>query len=117
MTAGVEVRVGGRVWFDGQGWEVSELADGVVRLATAGGRIRAVSIAALLASIHEISGPDEGDASATDQDPDMWTIPVVVLGTLSTRQRNVLEAKLAVLRRLLEPDSEDDRSLGQRYED
>ena len=62
-----------------------------------------------------------GDYSYTSLDPcddmTMWTIPVVVLGTLSTRQRNVLEAKLAVLRRLLEPDPEDDRSLGQRYED
>ena len=116
MTAGsVEVRVGGRVWFDGQGWEIAELADGVVRLA-ADGRIRAVSIAALLASLHEISGPTEDNTSEAEF-TDRWTIPAVVLAGLSTRQRDALEARLSVLRRLLEPDEHDDRSLGQRYED
>ncbi len=40
MTAGsVEFKVGDRVWYDGQGWEVSQLADGFVRLM-AGGRTR-----------------------------------------------------------------------------
>ncbi|HEY5846952.1 MAG TPA: hypothetical protein VIT42_09215 [Microlunatus sp.] len=116
MTAGsVEVRVGGRVWFDGQGWEIAELADGVVRLA-ADGRIRAVSIAALLASLHEISDPTEVTTSDVEH-TDRWTIPAVVLAGLSIRQRDALEARLSVLRRLLEPDKDDERSLGQRYED
>lgn len=116
MTSGsVEVRVGRRVWFDGQGWEVAELTDGMVRLA-AGGRIRAVSITALLASLHEGADPDD-TTTDDEQHTDIWTIPAVVLAGLSPRQRGVLEAKLTVLRRLLEPDAGDDRSLGQRYED
>ncbi|MFT4294624.1 MAG: hypothetical protein QM582_04350 [Micropruina sp.] len=117
MTAGsVEVRVGDRVWFDGQGWEVSELTNGVVRL-TDGGTIRAVSITTLLASLHEATGAAEDPDATADQHTDMWTIPAVLLAALSTRQRNSLEAKLTVLRRLLEPSTEDERSLGQRYED
>lgn len=116
MTVGnVEVRVGGRIWFDGQGWEVCEFADGVVRL-TDGGRVRAVSVAALLSSLHDLPRA-EGDSQSTDEPTDMWTIPAIMLAALSTRQLGVLEAKLAVLRRVLEPDPDDERSLGQRYED
>ena len=116
MTAGsVEVRVGGRVWFDGQGWEAAELADGVVRLAS-DDRIRAISIAALLASIHEIDDPAE-ETTPYVAYTDRWTIPAVVLAGLSTRHRDALGARLLVLRRLLETEEDDDRNLGQRYED
>ena len=117
MTAGsVEFKAGDRVWYDGQGWEVSQLADGFVRL-TAGGRIRAVSIGSLLEGLHhEVDHSTEPASQHPAERDDLWTTPAVILAGLSTKQRGALEAKLAVLRRLLEPEDGDDRSLGQRYD-
>ena len=46
-----------------------------------------------------------------------WEIPAVLLAGLTRAQQEQLSAKLAALRRVLEPDSDDDRPIVQRYED
>lgn len=112
--AGYDLRVGGRVWFDGQGWEVSEITGAAVRITSASG-VRSVSVSSLLDGLHE---PDDLPADGMAHESDgSWAMPSVVLAALTSRQREKLERQLGVLRRLLEPDPDDDRSLGQRYED
>lgn len=108
---GLELRVGGRVWLDGQGWEVSELTGAAVRL-TSGASARTVSVAALLDALH-----DPPAEELTDEGSTRWDIPSVVLAGLDQRQREKLNRTLGNLRRLLEPSDDDERSLGQRYED
>lgn len=58
---GLELRVSGRVWLDGQGWPVSELTGSAVRL-TSGGAARTVSVTGLLDAVHKPAGTsaDEG---------------------------------------------------------
>ena len=97
------------MWLDGQGWDVSELTGGAVRL-TASGAARTVSITNLLDALHD---PAE---APVDEISTRWDIPSVVLAGLDQRQREKLERTLSVLRRLLEPADGDERSLGQRYE-
>ena len=97
------------MWLDGQGWEVSELTGGAVRLTSAGAA-RTVSVTALLDALHESA------EAPVDEGPTRWDIPSVVLAGLDQRQREKLERTLAVLRRLLEPADDDERSFGQRYE-
>jgi len=108
--AGFELRVGGRVWLDGQGWEVAELTGSTVRLI-ADGRLRTVSVTSLIGD--DQIGEEEVQASRTE---DLWTVPAVVLAGLTTRQRDVLGQKLRALRALMEPEHGDDRSVGERYE-
>ena len=95
------------MWLDGQGWDVSELTGGAVRLTSAGAA-RTVSITALLDALHD---PAE---APVDEISTRWDIPSVVLAGLDQRQREKLERTLSVLRRLLEPADDDVR--GQRYE-
>lgn len=111
-SAGFDLRVGGRVWLDGQGWEVAELTGDSARLLREG-CLRTVSIASLATS-GDAGGPAETVDGLAD---DLWSIPSVVLAGLSTRQRDALAKKLATLRMLLEPGADDQRGLGQRYED
>ncbi len=102
-----DLRVGGRVWYDGQGWEVAELTGTSARLV-ADGRLRTVSITSLAAAPQTV---DDGREGADN----LWVIPAVVLAGLSPKQRDTLTDKLTTLRRLIEPDPGDDRSLGKRY--
>ena len=108
-TPAFELRVGGRVWLDGQGWEVAELTGHTVRLIT-DGRLRTVSVTSLI-------GNDPVDDDLPDsRSEDLWTVPAVVLAGLTTRQRDVLTHKLNVIRGLMEPEVGDDRSVSERYE-
>ena len=103
------MRVGGRVWLDGQGWEVVELTGSTVRLI-ADGRLRTVSVSSLI-------GNDQvGDDLQVSRTEDLWTVPAVVLAGLSTRQRDALAQKLQALRALVEPEHGDDRNVSERYE-
>lgn len=87
MTAGsVELRVGGRVWFGGQGWEIAELNGSTARLLS-NGRLRAVSITSLL-TVRQVDLPD--DSAEPD---DLSTIPAVVLAGLCTRQHSELQER------------------------
>lgn len=109
MTAGsVELRVGGRVWFDGQGWEIAEL-DGATARLLSNGRLRAVSITSLL-TVRQVDLPD--DSAEPD---DLSTIPAVVVAGLSTRQRSELQRRVELLRQLIDPLEDDDRSVADRY--
>ena len=80
----VEVQVGSRIWFDGQGWEVAAIDGTTVRLLS-NGSIRTIGIGQLLVSRIDPSGTEEAG-----KDDDRWTIPAVVLAGLSTRQQEAL---------------------------
>lgn len=43
----LQLRVGGRLWLDGQGWEIAEITGSTV-LLIAGGRLRTVGVTSLL---------------------------------------------------------------------
>ena len=106
--ASFDLRVGGRVWFDGQGWEVVELTGTAARLS-ANGMVRAVSFTSLVGSrADEADSPDPQAAN--------WEIPAVVMAGLTTRQQTQLAARLDVLRGVLEPESDDDRTIRARYD-
>ena len=77
----VEVQVGSRIWFDGQGWEVAAIDGTTVRLLSNG----SIGIGQLLVSRIDPSGTEEAG-----KDDDRWTIPAVVLAGLSTRQQEAL---------------------------
>lgn len=108
-AAGVGLRVGSRVWFDGQGWEVSELTGASARLH-AGGAVRTVSVSSLVGSTVDAKQPDPSAAS-----PD-WDIPAVVVAGLSSAQMSSLNARVEALRRVLEPAVGDERAILQRYD-
>lgn len=105
----VEVQVGSRIWFDGQGWEVAAIDGTTVRLLS-NGSIRTIGIGQLL-----VSRIDPPDTEEPGKDDDRWTIPAVVLAGLSTRQQEALASRVVALREVLEPDVDDDRSVAERY--
>ena len=109
-SSSFEVRVGNRVWLDGQGWDVCELTGSSVRLR-GHDSIRTVSLSMLADAL--IDPP----ATAADPVPaGTWEIPAVVLAGLTRAQQAQLSAKLAALRRVLEPGPDDNRTIIQRYE-
>lgn len=110
MTAArdLQLRVGGRLWLDGQGWEIAEITGSTVRLI-AGDQLRVVSITSLLDATADL--PDE-----PEPEDGLFAIPALVLASLTTAERSALESQVRVLRRLLGPDPGDDRSVAQRYE-
>ena len=99
--------MGGRVWLDGQGWEVAELTGTTVRLI-ADGRLRTVR------ATSRIRNDQVGDELPDSRPEDLWTVPAVVLAGLCTRQRDVLTRKLRVMRGLVEPEVGDERSVSER---
>lgn len=109
--ASYDLRVGGRVWLDGQGWEVAELTGGSARLI-ADGRLRTVSITSLVgateAAVDDVQEVGSGH---------LWVIPSVVLAGLTTKQAETLTARLHTLRQVIEPEPDDSRTLGERYDD
>ena len=108
-TVGFELRVGGRVWVDGQGWEVADLDGATVRLLS-GGRLRTVSVASLASALN-----DDPELEQHASDESAWTVPAVVLAALSTKQRDALQRRVATLRHVLEPPPGDDRPMSERY--
>jgi putative transposase len=108
-AAGFELHVGGRVWLDGQGWEVAELNGATVRLL-GDGRLRTVSVASLANAFAD--DPKPGPNPSDDQ---CWTVPAVVLAALSTKQRDALQRRVATLRQVLDPPAGDDRPVSERY--
>ena len=112
--ASFDLRVGGRVWLDGQGWEVVELTGTSARLL-ADGRLRTVSITSLIG----VTEPAVDDESQDGEDGPghLWVIPSVVLAGLTTKQADALTAKLHTLRQVIEPEPDDARTLTQRYDD
>lgn len=110
-SSSFEVRVGSRIWPDGQGWEVAELDGAAVRLRGAG-TVRTVSLS-MLAQV-TIDNPEPGQPPAA---PGAWEIPAIALAGLTRAQRESLAARLVALRRVLEPDPDDDRPILQRSGD
>lgn len=114
MTGGsssFEVRVGGRVWLDGQGWEIAELAASSVRLRTAD-QVRTVSMSMLADAFVDAESSDDAAGSGRS-----WEIPSVVLAGLSRGQQEMLKTRVEALRRVLEPAPGDDRPILRRYDD
>ena len=110
MTAAsdLQLQAGGRLWLDGQGWEVAEISGATVRLI-ASGQLRTVSVSSLL----DVSADVAAEPEPVDE---LFAIPSLVLASLSTAERAALESQVGVLRRLLDPDPGDERTVGQRYE-
>ncbi len=108
--ASYDLRVGGRVWLDGQGWEVAELTGRSVRLI-ADGRLRTVSITSLIGATE----PTADDVQEVGSGH-LWVIPSVVLAGLTTKQAETLTARLHTLRQVIEPEPDDSRTLGERYD-
>ena len=114
MTSGspsFEVRVGNRVWLDGQGWDICELTGESVRLRGAES-IRTVSLSMLADVV--IDPPESSEEAAVPAGA--WEIPAVLLAGLTRAQQEQLSARLTALRRVLEPGPDDDRPIVQRYE-
>lgn len=111
-SSSFEVRVGNRIWLDGQGWDICELTGESVRLRGAD-TIRTVSLSMLADVV--IDPPESGEEAVVPAGA--WEIPAVLLAGLTRAQQEQLSAKLAALRRVLEPDPDDDRPIVQRYED
>jgi len=92
-SSALEVRVGGRIWFDGEVWTVCEIDGSRARLL-GGGKHRTSSIKELLA-----------DASAVDDPVDANEPPqllgAIALASLTSKQRARLEKEVATLAPLL----------------
>lgn len=110
MTAApdLQLRVGGRLWLDGQGWEIAEITGSTVRLI-ADGQLRMVSVTSLLNVFADVLD----EAEPEDR---LFAIPALVLASLTTAERSALESQVGVVRRLLQPDPDDERSVAQRFE-
>lgn len=106
----VELRVGARVWFEGEMYLVQELGPQRTTLAT-DGRIRTIATAEAVR--HASPVPDEIEAS--DQFTDGAPVNVLLSG-LTKSQRDAVETRAKVVRELLEPEDEDGRSLTLRCE-
>lgn len=104
----LHLKVGGRIWLDGQGWEVAEFTGSTVRLIS-GDQLRTVSVTSLLSA-----STDGAEEAAPDDD--LFAIPSLALASLTTAEKAALDLQVGVLRRLLQPDPNDDRSLAERYE-
>ena len=81
---------GARVTYDGQAWEVAELAPPSVLLAGAAGELRRVSISHLLA----VPGTRIGDASGAEREPDAG----LVLASLGSGELARLRERVAHVR-------------------
>ncbi len=80
-----EVRVGNRVWLDGQGWDICELTGEFARLRS-NDSLRTVSFSMLADMV--IDPRRHGEDTTTDgQHTDGRTIPAVVLAGLTRARR------------------------------
>ncbi|GAA1792321.1 MAG: isoprenylcysteine carboxylmethyltransferase family protein [Actinobacteria bacterium] len=95
-SAVLEVRVGSRLWFDGEAWSVCEVDAATVRLNDGDGRYRTVTVAELI----DTASPAE---SGHQQDPDGLPLPRnVAWASLSSKKRSSLEREVTVFSVLLE---------------
>lgn len=89
----LEVRVGGRVWFDGEVWTVCQMDGSRVRLLNRDA-YRMASIEELLADASAIDSPDDRDGPSP-------VLGAVALGSLTNKQRARLDEEVATLTPLL----------------
>ena len=95
-SAVLEVRVGSRLWFDGEAWSVCEVDATTVRLNAGDGRYRTVTVAELI----DTASPAE---SGHQPDPDGLPLPRnVAWASLSSKKRSSLEREVTVFSVLLE---------------
>lgn len=109
-AAVVELYVGARVWFEGEMYLVQELGAQRTTLAT-DGRIRTIATAEAVRHASLVHDGGEAGDQFSGGDP-----VNVLLSGLTKSQRATLEARANVVRGLLEPEDEDDRSLTSRCE-
>ena len=107
-----EIRVGERIWLDGQGWDVAELTGTSVRLSS-GSSVRLLSIA----SLAEAAPPAIGDDDTEGDPENRWEVPAVLLASLTARQHQHVLDRLQVLQRISEPDTGDHRTMLERYDE
>lgn len=107
-----EVRVGERIWLEGQGWDVAELTGSNVRLIS-GSSARLVSITSLAESAPASMDEDDTDAGSGSR----WEVPAVLLASLTARQHQQLLERLQVLRRISEAGPDDRRTMIERYDE
>lgn len=111
MRSVFEVKVGDRIWLDGQGWDVVELTGTNVRLS-ASSSLRVVSITSLAEAAPALIDDDDVEADGEDR----WEVPGVLLASLTARQNKQLLDRLQVLRQISEPVAGDDRTMLERYD-
>src|SRR5699024_9976126 len=92
----LEVRVGTRLWFDGEGWAVCEVRGTSVRLQGDGGRYRTAAVTDLLEGA---SGLDP-DSHAVDARQGVL-LSAIGLQSLTLQQRTRLEAEVEIFAELL----------------
>ncbi len=97
----LEVRVGERLWFDGQTWSIASVGAVSVRLVAADGQQRSAAVEELMQSASAVD--DSEETSATQS-----TLGSVVLAGLNRRQRERLDREVEVLSPLLEPLTDGD---------
>ena len=88
-----EVRVGGRIWLDGQGWDVAELTGSNVRL-TSGSSARLVSITSLAEATPASMDEDDTEDDAGAGSGSRWEVPALLLASLAARQHQQLRIRV-----------------------
>ena len=95
-SAVLEVRVGSRLWFDGEAWSVCQVNATTVRLHDGDGRYRTVTVAELV----DTASPAEPGHQA---DPEGLPLPRnVAWASLPSKRRSSLDKEMTVFTRLLE---------------
>lgn len=92
----LEVRVGEKLWLDGQSWSVAAVGPTTVRLVSSGGLHRTAAIEELMQSASAAADSAEGDADA-----DPYAMGSVILSGLTKRQRERVDREVEVLSPLL----------------
>lgn len=110
-SAVLEVRVGSRLWFDGEAWSVCEVDATTVRLHDGDGRYRTVTVAELI----DTASPA---GSGHQPDPDGLPLPRnVAWASLSSKKRSTLEREVTVFSVLLESALDERASAVRRAAD
>ncbi len=100
----LEVRVGSRLWFDGEEWTVCDVNATTVRLNDGQGSYRLATVAELLDNASLTAPYDPGDALA---------LPIprnVAWASLSTKEKTSLERDSAAFKRLIEDVGPDEQA-------
>jgi len=92
----LEVRVGTRLWFDGECWAVCEVRGTSVRLQGDGGRYRTAAVTDLLEGASGLD-PDSHAVDAVQRD----LLSAIGLESLTLKQRTRLEAEVEIFAELL----------------
>lgn len=86
----LEVRVGEKLWLDGQSWSIAAVGPTTVRLVSAEGAHRTAAIEELMQSASSVGDPADGEAMGS-----------IVLSGLTKRQQERVGREVDVLSRLL----------------